>query len=68
MREQKLVAVMFSFTFLAMLSGYAIAQHMQGGPMMQPPAQQKTPEAESSKTSHQHGAGSKSEWVQVAHR
>ena len=55
MKRTKLIVVMAAVIFVAGPSGYLLAQPMQGGPMMQPPAQQKSPTAEGGERSQQRG-------------
>ena len=61
MKRTKLIVVMVAVIFVAGPSGYLLAQHMQGHPMMQPPAQQKSPAAESGERSQQRGPATGSE-------
>jgi hypothetical protein len=62
MKRTKLAAGMVAVViFVAGPSGYSLAQHMQGGPMMQPPVQQKSPTAESGEPSQQRGPATGSE-------
>ena len=63
MKETKLIVVMAAVIFVAGPSGYLLAQHMQGGPMMQSPRQQKSLTSESGQSSQQREPANGSEIV-----
>jgi hypothetical protein len=63
MKRTKLIVVMAAVIFATGPSGYLLAQHMQGGPMMQSPPQQMRPTAESGQSSQQRESATGSEIV-----